>query len=95
MWGRRQRLESLEENTISSASLCDGIFWNDFKSGVRTQLESVTVTTKDEIAGENWEKLNKAERYQFLKRTFVLWLEQVWKGCEDAAKDLNRWRKIP
>ncbi|OAM70926.1 hypothetical protein A1D21_01200 [Aerococcus loyolae] len=34
--------------------------------------QSATVTPKDEIAGENWDKLSKAERYQFLKRTFVL-----------------------
>ncbi len=78
MWGRRQRLELLEENTISTAIrmrgrtregdsleekmirsacwsfrfsertspppselnyLCVGIFWSNFKAGVRAQLE--------------------------------------------------------
>ncbi len=38
MWGRRQRLELLEENTKSTARLCVGIFWSNFKAGVRTQL---------------------------------------------------------
>ncbi len=116
MWERDQRLELLEENTISTASLCVGIFWSNFKASVRTQLadrstflkghpltlpnstSDATVTTKDEITGGNCQKHSGTVRWQFLKWTFVLWLEQVmmwadnkkWNAGRNMRKSLKR-----